>query len=94
MFAGKARAYPNEAPFKGYTLGWAPGLTHTHTQTHITLRLVGLARDKNSSSIRKSVNYGQKSFIALAPGACIIKLISAVIYGVFNKLECLSLKTR
>jgi hypothetical protein len=28
------------------------------------------------------------------PGACIIKLITAVIYGFRNKLECLSLKTR
>jgi hypothetical protein len=27
-------------------------------------------------------------------GACIIKLITAVIYGVRNKLECLSLNTR
>jgi hypothetical protein len=29
-----------------------------------------------------------------APGACIIKLIIAVIYGVRNKLECLILNTR
>jgi hypothetical protein len=28
------------------------------------------------------------------PGACIIKLIRAVIYGFRNKLECLSLNTR
>ncbi len=34
---------------------------------------------------------GQKSFTALAPGACIIKLITAVIYGLRNELECLSL---
>jgi hypothetical protein len=27
-------------------------------------------------------------------GACIIKLITAVIYGFHNKLECLSLNTR
>jgi hypothetical protein len=26
MFAGKARAYPSEAPFRGSTLGWAPAL--------------------------------------------------------------------
>jgi hypothetical protein len=28
------------------------------------------------------------------PGACIIKLIKAVIYSFRNKLECLSLNTR
>jgi hypothetical protein len=28
------------------------------------------------------------------PGACIIKLITAVIYGFRNKFECLSLNTR
>jgi hypothetical protein len=28
------------------------------------------------------------------PGACIIKLITAIIYGFRNKLECLSLNTR
>jgi hypothetical protein len=28
------------------------------------------------------------------PGACIIKLITAVIYGFRNKLECLSLNTK
>ncbi len=30
----------------------------------------------------------------LAPGACIIKLITAVINGFCNKLKCLSLNTR
>jgi hypothetical protein len=30
----------------------------------------------------------------MAPGACIIKLITAVIYAFHNKLECLSLNTR
>jgi hypothetical protein len=30
MFAGKAGAYQNEAPFRCYTLGWVPGLTHKH----------------------------------------------------------------
>ncbi len=43
---------------------------------------------------------GVKSFIVLAPestarpGACIIKLITAAIYGKRNKLEYLSLNTR
>ncbi len=35
----------------------------------------------------------EKSFIALGPGACIIKLITAVICGFRNKLECLPLDT-
>jgi hypothetical protein len=35
-----------------------------------------------------------KSFITLAPGVCIIKRITAVIYGLRNKLECLSLNIR
>jgi hypothetical protein len=30
MFAGKARAYPSEAPFRCSTLGYAPGLTYKH----------------------------------------------------------------
>ncbi len=30
MFAGKARAYPSEAPFRCSTLGQARGLTHKH----------------------------------------------------------------
>jgi hypothetical protein len=33
-------------------------------------------------------------FITESQGACIIKLITAVIYGFRNKLECLSLNTR
>jgi len=33
----------------------------------------------------------EKSFIGLKPGACILKLIAAVIYGFRNKLESLSL---
>ncbi len=35
-----------------------------------------------------------KSFILQAPGACIIKLITAVINGFRNKLDCLSLSTK
>ncbi len=53
LFAGKAGAYPNEA---------LPGFTHKHWT-----RLEKHARDKRSSLLRKSVNYGQKSFITLAP---------------------------
>jgi hypothetical protein len=50
-----------------------------------------LFRDKHSSLLQKSANYRQKSFITLGPGACIIKLITAVLYDFCNKLECLSL---
>jgi hypothetical protein len=67
-----------------------------------------LAREKHSSLLRKSVNYGQKSCITLAPERvgedlkavfvcpepCIIKLITPVIYGFCNKLAFLSLNTR
>jgi hypothetical protein len=30
MFAGKAGAFPSEAPFRFSSLGYAPGLTHKH----------------------------------------------------------------
>ncbi len=43
-----------------------PEPTHKH-QT----RLEKLARDKHSSLIKKSANYGQKSFITLGPGASV-----------------------
>jgi hypothetical protein len=33
-------------------------------------------------------------FIKLRPGACIIKIITVVIYSFRTKLECLSLNTR
>jgi hypothetical protein len=35
----------------------------------------------------------EKSFVVRAPGACIIKFITAVIYGFRSKLECLSLES-
>jgi hypothetical protein len=35
-----------------------------------------------------------KPKLGQTPGACIIKLITDVIYGFRNKLECLSLNTR
>ncbi len=50
-------AYPSEAPFRCSTPGQAPGLTRTH-QT----RLERLARDKHSSLLQRSVNYGRKRF--------------------------------
>jgi len=58
MFAGKAKAYPSEAPFRFSTLGYAPGLSHKHKT-----RLERLARDKRSSLSRKVVIYGSKKVL-------------------------------
>ncbi len=57
-----ARANPSEAPFRCSTLEQAPGLTREHQTI-----LERLARDKHSSLLRKSLNYGQKSFITSGP---------------------------
>ncbi len=65
IFGSKARAYPSEAPFRCSTLGYAPGLTHKHKT-----RLGRLARDKHSSLLRKSVNYGRKKFYSVCLQAC------------------------
>ncbi len=46
-------------PFRCSTLGQAPGLIHKH-QT----RLERLVRDKHSSLLQKSVNYGCKKFFS------------------------------
>ncbi len=43
-------------------------------------RLEKLARDKHSVLLRKFVNYRQKSFITLTPGANVIKLFVSIIY--------------
>jgi hypothetical protein len=51
MFAGKARAYPSEAPFRCSTLGQALGLTHKYSN-----RLERPARDKHSSLFQTFVN--------------------------------------
>ncbi len=48
VFAGKAGAYPSEAPFRYSTLGQATGLTYKH-QT----RLKRLARDKHGANVIK-----------------------------------------
>jgi hypothetical protein len=45
-------------------------------QPYLQTLLLWLAGDKHSSLLRKSVNYGQKSFITLGPGANVIKLFS------------------
>ncbi len=62
VFAGKAETYPSDAPLKCSTLGSAPGLTHKYKT-----RLERLARDKHSSLLRKSVNYGSKKFYSTGP---------------------------
>jgi hypothetical protein len=43
---------------------------------------------------KMEVSYSGICFMTLSHGHCIIKIITAVIYGFRNKLECLSLKTR
>jgi hypothetical protein len=44
-------------------------------------------------NVGTAVNY-RGIFLTLAPGACILKLITAVMDSFRNKLECLSLNTR
>ncbi len=51
-----------EVHFRCSTLGLAPGLTHKHYT-----RPAILARDKHSSLLRKSVNYGRKKFYSIGP---------------------------
>ena len=54
-------AYPIVEHLKGSSIVQAPVLP---TKT----KLERLARDKHSSLLQKSVNYGEKSFITLGPG--------------------------
>ncbi len=69
MFVGEARSLPwREAPERSFTQVGS-GLTRKHYT-----RLERLAKDKHSSLLQKSVNYGQKSIITLAPGPKVIKL--------------------
>ncbi len=56
------------APFRCSTLGYAPGLTRKHLT-----RLGRLARDKHSSLLQKSVNFGRKKFFVHAIGANVKK---------------------
>ncbi len=72
MFEGKAGAYPSEAPFRCSTLKEAAG----HTLKHQT-RSERLASDRLSSLLRKTVNYGQKSFETLAPGLLFANMAGA-----------------
>ncbi len=54
--AGKAGAYPSEAPIRFSSIGLAPGLT-----------LEKFAGEKHSTLLRKFENHEQKSFITLYP---------------------------
>ncbi len=51
------------------------------------IRLEKLVSYKHPSLLRKSLNYGQKSFIILSPGSNVIKLFTTVSYNFRNKLE-------
>ena len=62
----QAGAYLSEAPFRCSTLGQARSHTHKH-QT----RLKRLPRDKHSSLLGKSVNYGRNKFYDTGP-CCLI----------------------
>ncbi len=89
MFADKDRSLPKCAMTERCSTDTGSVLT-CKQQT----RLQKLAVDKHSSLLRKFVNDGHKSFVTFGPGACIIKLITAIIYSFPNKLECLSINTR
>jgi hypothetical protein len=65
----------NEAPVGCSTQEKAPGLAHKHYNWQEMF-----AKDKQSSLLRKSVNYGQKSFITLGPGFNVIIFVTAVSY--------------
>ncbi len=66
MLAGMAGAYPSEF----FQVIHAPSLTHKH-QT----RLERLAKDKHSSLLRKSVNYGRNNFYDKGPWALCYKTV-------------------
>jgi hypothetical protein len=62
MLVGKEGVYPIEEPFRGSTIGSAPGLDHKKLT-----RLERLARDKHSSVLQKFVTYGCKKFYNIGP---------------------------
>ncbi len=57
MLASKVGADLSEASFRRSTLGQAPGLIHIHST-----KSERPTRDKNSSLLRKFVNYGRKNY--------------------------------
>ncbi len=73
MFVGKAKSLHASGASEMCFIHLGSSLTFKH-QT----RLERLAMDKHSSLLRKSVNYGQKSFTTLGPGVDVIKLFSSV----------------
>ena len=75
----------NEAPFTCSTQEQASGLAHKYQN-----RLSMFAKDKHSSLLRESVNYGQKMFITQGPG-CIgmSKILEFVAWG-FTNIFCKS----
>ncbi len=95
MFVGKARGLPKSgSPQRCFNLV-GPGLASKHWT-----RLERLAKDKHSSVLRRSVNYGHNKFYSTGPRlgsesgfffhlffitrANIIKLFMAVINSVIN----------
>jgi hypothetical protein len=52
-----------------------------YARVFVRLDCKKLTNDKHSSLLRKSVIYGQKSFITLDPGANLTKLYTDVNYG-------------
>jgi hypothetical protein len=73
VFASKARACPCGAPFRHSPLGQAPGLDRKYYT-----RLKRIARDKHSSLFGLFPSVEEKSFVTLAPGVNVIKLVSFV----------------
>ncbi len=67
MFGSKAGAYPSEAPFRFFTLVWAPGLTNKYLT-----RLERFAKDKHSTLLRIFKNYDRKKFYNISPLWCLI----------------------
>ncbi len=64
-FSGKSGACPSEKPFRGSTLGQAPGLVHKHQS-----RLEMLAKANTPAYYENSQLSAVKSFITLVTGNC------------------------
>jgi hypothetical protein len=77
-------AYPRVKHLKGVSFAHAPALS-----PNIRVCQKGFVKDKHSSLLRKSVNYRQKSFIKLGPGANLIKIFCPCFTDCHTKLECL-----
>jgi hypothetical protein len=73
MFASKAGAYPSGEPERCTSLSYARGLEHKHYN-----RLERLAKNKHFFNMNIH-HCNVKTFMTLAPGACTVKLIMAII---------------